>query len=382
MAESFEPFAKLPRRLRWAALVGLSLVFAGALELARLPAALLLGPMLAAILIEIGGGALRLPRPIHFSAQALIGCLIANAFAPGLLATFLRPWPLFICVVLAVIAASSLLGWTLGKLRIVPGSTAIWGLSPGAASTMMLLAGEHGADPRIVAFMQYVRVVCVASTASLVARLWAPVAASQPTEIIWFPSLHWSLAATLALAAISGFLGLRSRMPGGVMLAPMAVLGVMHGAGLFDIQLPPWLLAASFACIGWSVGFGFTRKILVHALRVLPQTLIAIFTLIAFCGGLAFALVELLGVDPLTAYLATSPGGMDSVAIIAAASNVDLPFVMTLQTVRFTIVLLVGPYISRFVARKMGESTAPFVPELAADAAELALVEDDEPELD
>ena len=47
-----------------------------------------------------------------------------------------------------------------------------------------------------------------------------------------------------------------------------------------------------------------------------------------------------LGIDPLTAYLATSPGGMDSVAIIAAASDrVDISFVMALQTARFLIVL-------------------------------------------
>src|SRR6266571_750590 len=105
MAEAYEPFSGLPRGWRW-------------LALAQLPAALLLGPMIAAILVEIGGGAIRLPRLVHFGAQALIGSLIANAFAPGLLATFLKQWPLFICSVLAIIAASSLLGWILGKLRI------------------------------------------------------------------------------------------------------------------------------------------------------------------------------------------------------------------------------------------------------------------------
>lgn len=35
--------------------------------------------------------------------------------------------------------------------------------------------------------------------------------------------------------------------------------------------------------------------------------------------------------DPLTAYLATSPGGMDSVAIIAAAAQ-HVAFVMALQS--------------------------------------------------
>ena len=38
--------------------------------------------------------------------------------------------------------------------------------------------------------------------------------------------------------------------------------------------------------------------------------------------------VAFAGVDPMTAYLATSPGGADSIAIIAASSNVDISFVL------------------------------------------------------
>jgi membrane AbrB-like protein len=72
--------------------------------------------------------------------------------------------------------------------------------------------------------------------------------------------------------------------------------------------------------------------------------------MILFCGALAAMLVHLLGIDPLTAYLATSPGGVDSVAIIAASTKVDTSFVMSLQTSRFLVILLVGPAISRFVA--------------------------------
>lgn len=58
-----------------------------------------------------------------------------------------------------------------------------------------------------------------------------------------------------------------------------------------------------------------------------------------------------LGIDPLTAYLATSPGGLDSIAIIATSTPVDLPFVMALQTARFLLVLLLGGPISKAVAR-------------------------------
>ncbi|MCG5475086.1 MAG: AbrB family transcriptional regulator, partial [Sinorhizobium fredii] len=59
------------------------------------------------------------------------------------------------------------------------------------------------------------------------------------------------------------------------------------------------------------------------------------------------------GIDPLTAYLATSPGGLDSIAVIAASSDVDLPFVMALQTARLLIITLIGPVLARFVADRV-----------------------------
>jgi uncharacterized protein len=58
----------------------------------------------------------------------------------------------------------------------------------------------------------------------------------------------------------------------------------------------------------------------------------------------------------MTAYLAMSPGGADSVAIIAASSKVDVSFVMALQTARFVVVLLIGPSLARFIAERAGFS--------------------------
>ena len=72
--------------------------------------------------------------------------------------------------------------------------------------------------------------------------------------------------------------------------------------------------------------------------------------LMAFCGLLAWLLVVVLHVDPLTAYLATSPGGVDAAASIAASTEVDMPFVMAMQTVRMIMLLVVGPPVARWVA--------------------------------
>jgi membrane AbrB-like protein len=202
--------------------------------------------------------------------------------------------------------------------------------------------------------MQYLRVVIVAAIASLLARFWIHIGAAEHPQMIWFPPVDWiSFGLTLALALGGGLIGRWLKLPAGGLLVPMVAGALLHGTGLLTIELPPWLLAASYAFLGWNIGLGFTREILAHAARALPQTLFSIFALVAFSAVLAFILVKTMNVDPLTAYLGTSPGGMDSVAIIAASSPVDMPFVMALQTMRFLIVLLAGPPLARFVASRL-----------------------------
>jgi hypothetical protein len=336
--------------LQWAMLLVLSAAFVAVLEAVHLPAALLLGPLAAAVVVSTTAGTLSVPIPPFYAAQAVVGCMIARSIPASIVGELLHHWPLFLAGVASVIAASTLLGWLLARRQVLPGTTAIWGSSPGAATAMVLMSSAYGADARLVAFMQYLRVVCVAAVASLVARLWGLAPGAAP--VAWFPAIAWlPFAETLGLAAAGAIVGRLLRVPAGQLLLPMAFGIVLQGAGWLTVTLPPWLLAASYAVVGWSIGARFTRPILGHVARALPRVLASTLVLIALCGVLAALLVVLAGIDPLTAYLATSPGGADSVAIIAASSNVDVPFVMAMQTARFMLLLAVGPALARFVAQ-------------------------------
>jgi membrane AbrB-like protein len=115
------------------------------LETVRLPAAPLLGPMIAAIVVPMAGGAIRVPHAPVLVAQAVIGCMIARSIPPAIIGEIARGWPLFVSIVVAVIAASGALGWLLTRWRVLPGTTAVWRSSPGAATAMMLMAAAHGA---------------------------------------------------------------------------------------------------------------------------------------------------------------------------------------------------------------------------------------------
>ncbi|MDA8028597.1 MAG: AbrB family transcriptional regulator [Nitrospiraceae bacterium] len=360
--------------------VGLSLLF----SLARLPASLLMGPMVAAIILATRGMALRIPPLLHLASQAVIGTMIAHMLTPSILGSLRTQWPLLLLVVFSTIAAASFLGWLLGRLRILPGTTAIWGLSPGAASVMMVMAEAYGADARLVAFMQYLRVVVVVTVASLVVRFWLPAPGLPQNSFSLFAAVPWkSFLETLLVLSLGTVAGKLSRIPAGAMLLPMILGSVLHAEAGLSITLPPLLLAVAYTLLGWGIGLGFTRPILLHALTALPRTLMAILALVLFSGLIALLLVDFLGMDPLTAYLATSPGGMDSVAIIASsAPHLDISFIMALQTLRFMGVLLLGPVLSRFLADRM--VPAPPLPAVGKAASDplVERVREDEDELD
>ncbi|MBV8636306.1 MAG: AbrB family transcriptional regulator [Burkholderiaceae bacterium] len=339
------------KRRQWSVLLLLSLALIILLELLRVPAALLLGAMAAAIFVAAYEGKIAVPAVPYTLAQGLIACLIARAVNPDILSAMIAQWPVFLFSVVSVIACSTGLGGLLARWKVLPGTTAVWGSAPGAATVMVLMAEAYGADGRLVAFMQFLRVVLVALTASIVARL-SGLHAGPVSSPDWLaPVDPIRLAATLLLAVAGSLIGARIKIPAGALLVPMFVGIALSATRALTVVLPLPLMACCYTLIGWAIGLRFTRDALNYAAHALPRVLATIFSLIVLCGGLACVLHWLTGVDALTAYLATSPGGADSVAVIAAASKVDMPFVMAMQMARFLLVMAIGPAMARTVAR-------------------------------
>jgi len=339
---------------QWTKLIALSAAFAAFLLWLHAPAALMLGPLIAAMTLAARGVRVRFPVSAFVLAQGLIGCLIAKMVPLTIVGDILGHWALFGAGVLFVIAASNLLGWLMTRLKLLPGTTALWGTSPGAASVMTIMAESYGADIRLVAVMQYLRVVLVAAIAAVVAKLFGVSTTQAAQPLVWFPAIAWlPFVETLALAVVGPLVARALRIPAGAFLVPMIAGIVLTHFGVMAIELPTWLLAASYALVGWNVGLRFTRGLLLHALRALPLIIACTLLLIALCGLVAAMLVWGAGVDPLTAYLATSPGGSDSIAIIAASTNVDVSFVMAMQTVRMITVLFLAPILTKFLAKRL-----------------------------
>src|ERR671917_1302744 len=342
----------------WIAL-GVGSLLAGLFaQSAGLPAGWLVGPMLVALAVAlVWKEHPTVPRWGRVASLAVVGGMLAATFRPSvipLVAGHLLPVTLVVGGTLFLSLGAGLL---LSGLVRIDRKTAALGALPGAASGMLAMSDPLGADARLVALMQYTRVVVVVVSATLVGRL-VTGAAPQPTsgQGLQDPSRGVDLLvqgtvqiymATVLVAVLGAWAGTRLRLPAGALLGPL-ILGVaLAELGIVHLAWPPGVPQAAYLVLGLWVGLLFDGASVKRAGRLFPFVLASAVGLVLACAALGWSLAELTGIDGMTAYLATTPGGIDSVAIVALGTEADAPLVLAVQMLRLLAVVFAGSLLGR-----------------------------------
>jgi uncharacterized protein len=324
-----------------------------------LPAGWLVGPMLVALALAlVWEKHPSVPRWGRIASLAVVGGVLASAFRPSVLPLIASHWlpvSLVICVTLLLSLGAGLL---LSSLVRIDRKTAALGALPGAASGMLAMSDPLGADARLVALMQYTRVVVVVVTATLVGRLMTG-AASQPAsgqalqsspegvDLLVQGTLQ-TYAVTALVAVLGAWAGTRLRLPAGALLGPL-ILGVaLAELGVVHLAWPPGVPQAAYLVLGLWVGLLFDGASVKRAGRLFPFVLASAVGLVIACAALGWTLAALTGIDGMTTYLATTPGGIDSVAIVALGTGADAPLVLAVQMLRLLAVVFAGSLLGRW----------------------------------
>ncbi|AVI84545.1 MULTISPECIES: AbrB family transcriptional regulator [Pseudomonas] len=336
---------------QWAALILMAGTAGQLLKLFNMPAAMFLGPMLVAIGFGVSGATIRMHKSVFQLGQGTVGVLIAHAMSVSVLLTALHSWHVMLLATVLTVVLSAVVGLVLVRFAGIPSNTAAWGTSPGAASAMVAMSEDYGADSRIVATMQYVRVVCVVTIGALVSHL---IGASPAADLHSSASVLQDLNMAdpgLSLAVIVTGVVLGSRLPAGALLVPLMLGGALQLSGLMQITIPDWLLPIGYGAIGCYVGLRFDRPTVQYVWRRLPMMILASLLLIVLCALSAWLIAVMMDKDYLSVYLATSPGGLDTMAIIAIDTHADVGFVLAMQTLRLFGVILTGSFLARQIIR-------------------------------
>ena len=173
--------------------------------------------------------------------------------------------------------------------------------------------------------------------------------------------MNMQFALLLIAGTAGGLLFAVLHIPGGMMFgAVLAVLALEAApapeapevvpvyplAGNVDIHIPPLFHACSQIAIGIVVGNMLTSQMLVE-IRNMAGLMILSTAILVVAGFIsAFFISRQTGMDPGSAILATSPGGLQAVVGLASDLGSRAPMVMAFQMVRLYAVVFLAPLIS------------------------------------
>ena len=239
-------------------------------------------------------------------------------------------------------------------LRLRPGvstATGVFAMVAGGASGIVAIARDLGADDRVVAVVQYLRVLIILLGMPLVAQVVFDAGPGSPA----LPEAAAPLWQGLAIAALSLLIGLPLArfvpLPAGALLFPLVVAAVLAGTGTLEAAVPGWLENLGYALIGLQVGLRFTRESLKAVAHLLPLATVTIVALIVASAGLGVILARTTDHTLLEGYLATTPGGLYAVLATAVGSGADVAFVLMVQIARLFVMLFSAPLLARLIAR-------------------------------
>ncbi|MGY1914821.1 AbrB family transcriptional regulator [Blastococcus sp. SYSU DS0973] len=349
------------RSRRGARLLDAALVVAAAaglgllLGLAGLPSPALFGGLVVGLVRALGARSpARVPEPAATAAQAVIGVALGALVDVGTLRGVVANWLPVLLVTVATLLLSLLAGVALRLHRGISPVTGAFAMIAGGASGIVVMARDLGADERMVAVLQYLRVLLIVLLMPVVATTayGATAGAGPAVGVAAGPGWPAGLVLTVACSVSGLVVGRLLRVPVAALLGPLVAAAVADLSGLSGgAEVPALVEAAAFLVIGLQVGVSFTRESLRAIGRALPLALAITLALVLACAGLGGLLAAVTGVTALDGYLATTPGGLYAVLATARDAGADITFVLSVQVLRLFVMLFSAPLVARWLRR-------------------------------
>src|SRR6266403_3782377 len=317
---------------------------------ANLPGGPISGAMIAVGIAAIAGRPLAVPPILTQTVLVLLGISLGSLVSRQLL-QHMGAYPLTIGL-LALATFCSTFGSSLYLQRFHgwDQTSAFLAGSPGALSQITVLAAEKGADVPAIAVVQTMRVIVLTAALPLVLALTGIAPSSPPpaTGAIASPlELTELIAASVAAALLLRLI----KFPASWMFGAMIGSSVLHGTGLIEGGLPPWVRAAALVGIGTLIGSRFarvnTKTLLSHVTAALGSFAIVILISAIFVVVIALT-TPVRFADVVVAF---APGAMDAMLALALTLHIDPIFVGAHHLSRFVFVTIAAPGIVHLFGR-------------------------------
>ena len=317
---------------------------------ANLPGGLISGAMIAVGSAALAGRRLVLPPILTQTVLLLLGISLGSLVSRQLI-QHMSAYPLTIgLLALATFCSTFGSSFYLQRVHGWDQTSAFLAGSPGALSQITILAAEKGADVAAIAVVQTIRVIILTAALPLVLVVTG-VASSAPPAMAADIASPVGLAVLIAGSVAVALLLRLLKFPASWMFGAMLASSVLHGAGLVDGGLPPWMRNVALVGIGALIGTRFARMraktLLTHVNAGLGSFAIAIVISAIFVTILVLT-THVRFADIVVAF---APGAMDAMLALALTLHIDPIFVGAHHLSRFVFVTIATPGIVHLFGR-------------------------------
>ena len=338
---------------RWAIVVPVSVLLGWLFNLWHVPAAWILAAIIASgAMALITGEDLQVNRTFYNMSRGFIGMMAALPLTVVPLSQLVGFLPAAVTMSFVTIMVGIVGGLLLHRAqpRDVSSETGILSMLPGGASLMPALADALGADYRYVALTQYLRLLVVSVSLPAVVALLNTPAGKGADLTVEGETTWWIIALVLAIAFLGERVGKLLHLPATAVLGPLLLTVLVSFVLPEGHTLEPLYAfkVMAFLSIGWVCGGGLSLPALKAFAKQLPATVLFIVVIIGICAATAWPLTKWLHITYFEAYLATSPGALETVLALSAEGGAG-PAVIAVQLTRLIAVLVIAGYLPQLL---------------------------------
>jgi hypothetical protein len=306
----------------------------------------MIGPMVAVAAVNLMGIQVHFPPYSRQTGQVILGSAVGLYFSPPVIAALADH--------LGAIAASTASAFLIGGLgalvlsRVsgVDGKSSFFASIPGGAMAMAVLAENYKASIPPVAVAHSLRVSIIVIVIPYVLTYGGiplEAAAYRPQ----LPLVVWVLIPWLAFGFVLGEVSERLGFHNGYLLTPIFFGAGMTASGIELSAVPHWMTSFAQLMFGLILGARYERAFFIRYKLFIPFALLnSTFILIA-SAAVALGLAWAFGLPISTMLIATAPGGLAEMTILAQALGIGVPLVVAFHLFRVIIINMGTPYIYR-----------------------------------
>lgn len=334
----------------------------------RVPAGAMVGSMLLVAIYNIITGEAYFPQDLRVITQIATGAFIGSGITKRDvldLKLMIKP---AILMVSTMITLDLFLGYIMFKITNIDLVTSLFACAPGGLVDMSLISTDLGADSSKVALLQMVRLMSVLIILPPIIRhissrisggknenseenLSNDSTEIKNTEKIKYTKRekYFNLTVTTIIASTAGLIGYKLKIPAGAMTLSMIAIGalnILNNRGYMPINIRRVTQMFAGALIGQRMGYG---DLIALKSIIIPVVILIIGIIIVnLCIG--YFIHRAAKLDLITSLLASAPGGMSDMALVAKDLGGDAPKVAVLQLARYICIIAFFPVIIKLVS--------------------------------